>query len=195
MFCRLRILSFVSEAAISKTFRITLASPFDESIKNLLALGLILILRNFNPRVIILPKSSAVSWFITRTRHRERRAEIISKPGFSVVAPMRIISPRSTCGRSLSCWALFQRWISSRKIIGWISFCWWPASIIIFCMSLVLVLTAENSWNSRSSSVAIIRARVVLPEPGGPQKMREGKNLFALEFLRRVGMILLVPTR
>ena len=41
---------------------------------------------------------------------------------------------------------------------------------------MIFVLTAENSWNSRFNSLAIIRARVVLPQPGGPQKMRDGKK-------------------
>ena len=36
-----------------------------------------------------------------------------SKYGFSVVAPMSVIVPSSTCGRSASCWALLKRWISS----------------------------------------------------------------------------------
>lgn len=81
----------------------TRASPLLDSIKNFLAWGLILVLRCLIPRVIILPKSLSVSWLITRTRQRERRAEMISKLGFSVVAPIRMISPRSTWGRSLSC--------------------------------------------------------------------------------------------
>jgi len=38
-----------------------------------------------------------------------------SKDGFSVVAPMRMIVPFSTCGRKASCWALLNRWISSTK--------------------------------------------------------------------------------
>ena len=32
----------------------------------------------------------------TKTLHRDNRAELISKEGFSVVAPMRIMLPRST---------------------------------------------------------------------------------------------------
>ena len=37
------------------------------------------------------------------TRERERRGEITSKDGFSVVAPMRVMSPDSTWGRKASC--------------------------------------------------------------------------------------------
>ena len=40
-----------------------------------------------------------------------------SKYGFSVVAPISVISPSSTAGSSASCWALLKRWISSRKRI------------------------------------------------------------------------------
>ena len=36
-----------------------------------------------------------------------------SKYGFSVVAPMSVIVPSSTCGSSASCCALLKRWISS----------------------------------------------------------------------------------
>jgi len=42
-------------------------------------------------------------------------------------------------------------------------------------MSLVFVFTAENSWNWRLREFAMILARVVLPVPGGPQKIKEGK--------------------
>ena len=37
--------------------------------------------------------------------------------GFSVVAPMSVIVPASTCGRNASCCALLKRWISSAKRI------------------------------------------------------------------------------
>ena len=40
-------------------------------------------------------------------------AELISKEGFSVVAPMRMMLPFSTKGRKASCCALLKRWISS----------------------------------------------------------------------------------
>ena len=50
--------------------------------------------------------SSALS---TKTLHLERSAELISKDGFSVVAPTRIILPFSTKGRNASCCALLNR--------------------------------------------------------------------------------------
>ena len=40
---------------------------------------------------------------------------MISKLGFSVVAPMSVSVPSSDGGRRLSCWALLSRWISSTK--------------------------------------------------------------------------------
>lgn len=42
------------------------------------------------------------------------------------------------------------------------------------------MLTAENSKNSLFRVLAIILAKVVLPDPGGPQKMREGKKSLLL---------------
>ena len=53
-------------------------------------------------------------------RARESRAELTSKYGFSVVAPISVISPDSTAGSSASCCALLKRWISSRnRIVFW----------------------------------------------------------------------------
>ena len=42
---------------------------------------------------------------------------MISKLGFSVVAPISVIVPASTCGRKASCCALLKRWISSANRI------------------------------------------------------------------------------
>jgi hypothetical protein len=44
---------------------------------------------------------------------RESSAEFTSNDGFSVVAPMKVKSPDSTCGRNASCWALLKRCTSS----------------------------------------------------------------------------------
>ena len=46
---------------------------------------------------------------------RESSGAITSNDGFSVVAPMSVMSPLSTCGRMASCCARFHRWISSMK--------------------------------------------------------------------------------
>ena len=45
----------------------------------------------------------------------DHNAGITAKPGFSVVAPMRISRPDSICGSRTSCWALLKRWISSEE--------------------------------------------------------------------------------
>ena len=53
----------------------------------------------------------------TNTFKRDSKAEFNSKLGFSVVAPIRIIVPRSTYGNSLSCCDLFHLCISSMNKI------------------------------------------------------------------------------
>ena len=62
-------------------------------------------------------RSSALERLSTKTRQRERSAPFRLKLGFSVVAPIRVIVPRSTWGRKASCCALLNRWISSQKRI------------------------------------------------------------------------------
>jgi len=104
--------------AISRVFSKILASAFEDSIRNFLALGSIFTLSSFRPLLRILSRFSSESSLRTNTRQRERRGPITSKDGFSVVAPMRTMSPFSTWGRSLSCWALLKRWISSMKMMG-----------------------------------------------------------------------------
>jgi len=51
----------------------------------------------------------SVSGSKTSTLQRESRALFIVKLGFSVVAPINVMSQLSTNGNSASCWALFQR--------------------------------------------------------------------------------------
>ncbi len=71
-------------------------------------------------RRTIVSSSGSVRRSSTYTRQRERSAAITSKDGFSVVAPIRVTVPRSTCGRNASCWALLKRWISStNRIVRW----------------------------------------------------------------------------
>ena len=61
--------------------------------------------------------SSVDSACNTKTLHRDKRAPLISKDGFSVVAPIRIILPFSTKGKKASCCALLKRCISSTNKI------------------------------------------------------------------------------
>ncbi len=56
------------------------------------------------------PRSSGCS---TYTAARDSSAELTSKDGFSVVAPMKVNRPDSTCGRKASCWLLLKRCTSS----------------------------------------------------------------------------------
>ena len=69
------------------------------------------------PRAITAAISSSESGSSSITAQRESRAALTSKYGFSVVAPISVISPLSTAGRSASCCALLKRWISSRNRI------------------------------------------------------------------------------
>ena len=61
--------------------------------------------------------SSSESAVSSITVQRESSAELTSKYGFSVVAPMSVTSPSSTACSTESCCALLKRWISSMKRI------------------------------------------------------------------------------
>jgi len=63
---------------------------------------------SFSPRLILVLfiiffNSSEDKLFKIKTWHLERSGEIISKLGFSVVAPIKIISPVSIKGKRKSC--------------------------------------------------------------------------------------------
>ena len=99
-----------------------------------------------------------------------------SNEGFSVVAPMSVTVPSSTCGRMTSCWALLKRWISSMKRIVR-----WPyrarrsrASATMRRRSPTPAVTAEIGSKCDFVWAAMMRASVVLPLPGGPQKIIDG---------------------
>ena len=82
--------------------------------------------------------------------------------------------PSSITGRKLSCWARLKRWISSTK-----SSVWRPlprrsrAASNTFFRSATPEKIAEICSKARSVSPASSRATVVLPVPGGPQKIIE----------------------
>ena len=115
--------------------------------------------------------SSSPNSCSTYTWQRESRAEMTSNEGFSVVAPIRVIVPRSTAPSSESCCALLKRCISSIKRMAPFS-CW--AALITSRTSFTPLLMALSVWNGRCSVWLIIMARVVLPMPGGPQKIMLG---------------------
>jgi hypothetical protein len=108
------------------------------------------------------------------TRARDRSAALSSKDGFSVVAPTRITVPSSITGRKESCWARLKRWISSTK-----SSVWRPclrrslAASKTFFRSATPEKIADICSKASSVSPASRRATVVLPVPGGPQKIIE----------------------
>ena len=119
-------------------------------------------------------RSASSNAFKTNTRQRESRAALTSKDGFSVVAPIRVMLPRSTKGRKASCWALLNRWISStnrtvRIPMRRLCSAWFMTSLI----SLIPLVTALKLIKSAWVRPAMMLARVVLPTPGGPQKIME----------------------
>ena len=130
---------------------------------------------NISARLMSAFIASASSRFSTSTCARDRRAPFSSKDGFSVVAPTRMIVPSSTLGRNESCCDLLKRWISSTK-----SSVPRPCSRLIracsktFFRSATPEKMAEICSKARPVSPASSRAMVVLPVPGGPQRMIEG---------------------
>ncbi len=118
--------------------------------------------------------SSTDSACKTKTLHRDNSAELISKEGFSVVAPMRIMLPFSTKGRNASCCALLKRWISSTNTIVFSPMSRLPsARDMTSLISLIPLVTALKSMKSALVFSAMILASVVFPTPGGPQKIME----------------------
>ena len=110
----------------------------------------------------------------TYTRVRESSGAITSNEGFSVVAPIKVMFPASTCGRNASCCALLKRCTSSTKTMVRLPACRVrSAAAITSLISLIPVSTALNAINSDCVIRAISRASVVLPHPGGPHKIIE----------------------
>ena len=100
----------------------------------------------------------------------DKRALLTSKYGFSVVAPIRLMTPLSTKGRRASCWLLLNLWISSIKtIVDTLSnFIESSALASTSRSSLRFDVTADSFTKFLLVVFAIISARVVLPTPGGP---------------------------
>ena len=118
--------------------------------------------------------SSVVSACSTNTLQRDSSAPLTSNDGFSVVAPIRMMLPFSTKGRKASCWALLKRWISSTNTIVRSPKRRLSSACCMTCrISLMPLVTAEKSMNAALVRLAMMRASVVLPTPGGPQKIME----------------------
>ena len=113
--------------------------------------------------------SSSDRAFRVNTRVLERSAEITSNEGFSVVAPISVTVPFSTCGRNASCCALLNRWISSTKrIVRRPSRRVRSAATMISLISLIPASTALNGTKFDFVMRAMIRASVVFPRPEAP---------------------------
>src|SRR5215472_13446101 len=110
-----------------------------------------------------------------------------SKEGFSVVAPMKVMWPASTCGRKASCWALLKRWTSSTNtMVRYPERALYSAAAMTSLISLMPARTALKETNSACVRRAMRRASVVLPQPGGPQKSIE--PMLSLSICRRRGL-------
>ncbi|MDT4846980.1 hypothetical protein FQZ97_810250 [compost metagenome] len=121
-------------------------------------------------------RSPSLSDCSTYTAARDSKAELTSNDGFSVVAPMKVKRPDSTCGRNASCWLLLKRCTSSTKTM--VRCCVSPSRAAVACstasrMSFTPPSTALMLRNCASKASAMSRAMVVLPVPGGPQRMQE----------------------
>ena len=94
------------------------------------------------------------------------------KYGFSVVAPISITVPFSTCGKSASCCNLLNLCISSINNItlpvGFSKiFCDFSTTLLISDTPDVVAFSVTNLF---LVVFAITLASEVLPQPGGPQK-------------------------
>ena len=88
--------------AISSTFKAVRASPLANAAMAAISSSPISTFRYPRPLELFNAwwrssvKSSVERGWRTKTRHRDKRAALISKDGFSVVAPMRMMLPFST---------------------------------------------------------------------------------------------------
>ena len=129
-----------------------------------------------SPRSTIVRRSDAGSAPSLNTRVRDSSAEMTSNEGFSVVAPISVTVPSSTCGSTASCCALLKRWISSMKsTVGRPSCRRCRASATTRRRSATPAVTADRLSKWPETLRARTRASVVLPEPGGPQSTMLGR--------------------
>ena len=120
-------------------------------------------------------KSSSVNDCNTYTAARDNNAELTSNEGFSVVAPMKVNKPDSTCGKKASCWLLLKRCTSSTNMMVRLPSRPSRAATAKSTASRISFTppnTALMDKNCASNASAIKRAMVVLPTPGGPHKIQ-----------------------
>lgn len=120
-------------------------------------------------------RSSSVSGSSVSSSERESSGEMIEKYGFSVVAAISVTQRFSTAGSSESCWALLKRWISSRN--STVSRPYIPDCCLALSMtartSFTPAVIADSSTNRFSVAWLTTYASVVLPVPGGPQRITD----------------------
>ena len=94
------------------------------------------------------------------------------------MAPISRTLPFSTSGSSESCWERLKRWISSTKRIVRRPLIRrrTTAAEIALRTSATLEVTPESRTNSELLTRAMISARLVLPVPGGPERIIELKR-------------------
>ena len=97
------------------------------------------------------------------------------KYGFSVVAASNVTVRSSTAASSESCWVLLNRCTSSMKstVCGPPERRWRRAASITARTSLTPAESADMATNRRSVAPATRCAMVVLPLPGGPQRITD----------------------
>ena len=124
---------------------------------------------------MICVRSSTLSDCSTYTAARDSNAEFTSNDGFSVVAPMKVNRPDSTCGKNASCWLLLKRCTSSTNMMVRLGSSESRAAMACSTDSRISFTppsTALMDKNWASNASAIKRAMVVLPTPGGPHRMQ-----------------------
>ena len=170
----------MESAAISKALYAVLKSPFAVKIIWSKAWSSTFKLRCFKPLSCVIlfvnPSliSSSESFLSSNTLHLETIAGVIDTYGFSVVEPIKIISPLSIAGSKLSLCALLNLWHSSSKryvLLPYILKVFLPSSIT-FLTSATPEVTAFNLTKLPFVALEIMFASVDLPHPGGPQKMQ-----------------------
>lgn len=109
------------------------------------------------------------------------RTGTMEKEGFSVVAPIITSLPDSTYGRKTSCCVRLKRWISSRKRIVGVLLLEKTLSHSSSTerTSLRSLVQQESDLKGQVVCFEMIYATVVLPQPGGPQRMNEGGGSFS----------------
>ena len=131
--------------------------------------------RSVSARSTSVSSSSSPSGSRRNSVLRESSGPVSEKNGFSVVAPTNTRSPSSTNGRRTSCWARLKRWTSSRKRI--VPCPCSPSRARPAPRSRarpsLRPTTAERFSKALAVAPAMSLATVVLPIPGGPQRMRD----------------------